>query len=165
MCTPSSTSPAAVFIFWYTLLPSGGWFLSFFKNSAFILWECYIISEKVYKPPLFPICLAEKKKGQWECRIKQMTENTAEHTHSVWVIYSLKQKHITKHTRAHAGMCKTGYYWFYRFLRFDARMTVRQFVTFPHTNLLFIPFLLPLWSQTLQLNVYNSQNRLNDLHL
>lgn len=37
-------------------------------------------------------------------------------------------------------------------------------MTFPHTNLLFKPF-HSLLSQTLQLNVYNTQNRLNDLHL
>lgn len=48
-------------VHYYPLVDS---FSHFFFYLACTLWECCIISKKLYKPPLFPICSTEKKKGQ-----------------------------------------------------------------------------------------------------
>lgn len=45
-CTTATA--ASFFIFWYTLLPSGGGFLSFKKNSACALGMMHYVLESVY---------------------------------------------------------------------------------------------------------------------
>lgn len=45
-------------VHYYPLVDS----FSHFFYPACTLWECCIISKKLYKPPLFPICSTEKKK-------------------------------------------------------------------------------------------------------
>lgn len=66
---------------------------SHFFYPACTLWECCIISKKLYKPPLFPICSTEKKKGQWKCRIKQINEKRWAHWFCLGDLRSKTQTH------------------------------------------------------------------------